>query len=59
MAEYGKKRTEKITIRVSAEERDLIFAAAQLDDRSYSEWARRVLIREAESVAPQEKRRSE
>ena len=38
---------ENIRIRLTAEERELLHRAAQSDDRTMSNWARRILLKAA------------
>ncbi|WP_182869936.1 hypothetical protein [Stieleria mannarensis] len=42
-----KKLTERVNLRVTEKELELLELAAEDDDRSLSNWARRVLVREA------------
>ncbi|TWT75218.1 hypothetical protein [Allorhodopirellula solitaria] len=42
-----KKLTERINLRVSEKELALLESACSQDERSLSNWARRVLVREA------------
>ena len=43
----NKKLTERINLRVTDKELELLERARRQDDRSLSNWARRVLVREA------------
>ncbi|QDV42398.1 hypothetical protein Enr13x_22430 [Stieleria neptunia] len=42
-----KKLTERINLRVTEKELELLELASENDDRSLSNWARRVLVHEA------------
>ena len=42
-----KKLTERVNLRITKEEFQLLESASEKDERSLSNWARRVLVREA------------
>jgi uncharacterized protein (DUF1778 family) len=49
--ESADRRTERLQIRLKAEEKDLLERAAEKEaDLDFSNWSRRVLVREARRV---------